>query len=86
MAPLHTGGNQFPSQMNFQPIRPIMTGPSSFQNSNMGFTSTLQPSTAPTSSQVKFKVSRIVFRDRMPLSIIKYRLFLEEHPFKNKMN
>merc|ERR1712131_190416 len=51
MAPLHTGGNQFPSQMNFQPIRPIMTGPSSFQNSNMGFTSTLQPSTAPTSSQ-----------------------------------
>ena len=56
MAPLHTGGNQFPSQMNFQPIRPIMTGPSSFQNSNMGFTSTLQPSTAPTSSQVEFKV------------------------------
>merc|ERR1712131_429264 len=51
MAPLHTGGNQFPSQMNFQPIRPIMTGPSSFQNSNMGFTSTLQPSTAPTASQ-----------------------------------
>merc|ERR1711990_35800 len=52
MAPLHTGGNQFPSQMNFQPIRPIMTGPSSFQpNSNMGFTSPLQPSTAPTSSQ-----------------------------------
>ena len=78
MAPLHTGGNQFPSQMNFQPIRPIMTGPSSFQNSNMGFTPTLQPSTAPTSSQVKFKLSidyRLIFLDMIPLSIVKHHLF-----------
>ena len=31
MAPLHTGGTGFTPQQGFAPIRPIMTGPSSFQ-------------------------------------------------------
>ena len=31
MAPLHTGGTGFTPQQGFAPIRPIMTGPGSFQ-------------------------------------------------------
>merc|ERR1711953_702636 len=55
IAPMHTGGTQYQPQMNMQPIRPIMTGPGSFQNqpvqNNLSGLTNLQ-STAQPSQQM----------------------------------
>merc|ERR1711990_234822 len=52
MAPMHTGGAQYQPQINnMQPIRPIMTGPGSFQNNLSGLTNSLH-NTAQPSQQI----------------------------------